>query len=216
MTFTEGSRWVYEELLNSITHGFGLALSVAGFLALLALSIMRGDAWQIVGCSIFGATLIFLYGASTLYHSFRALHLRRILRTLDHSAIFLLIAGTYTPFTLVNLRGPWGWSLLVAVWALAIIGIVFKIFFVDRFEVVSTVIYLLMGWLGVVAIRQILALLPTSGFLWLVAGGLAYTVGVLFFACRKVPYNHAIWHVFVLAGSVCHYFAVLFSVLPQS
>jgi hemolysin III len=216
MTFTEGSRWVYEELLNSITHGFGLALSVAGFLVLLALSIMRGDAWHVAGCSIFGATLIFLYGASTLYHSFQALHLRRVLRTLDHSAIFLLIAGTYTPFTLVNLRGSWGWSLLAAVWTLAVIGIVFKVFFVDRFAVVSTAIYLLMGWLGVVAIKPILLLLPTSGFIWLVAGGLAYTVGVVFFACRRVPYNHAIWHVFVLAGSICHYFAVVFSVLPKS
>ncbi|HKG20451.1 MAG TPA: hemolysin III family protein [Blastocatellia bacterium] len=215
MNLTEGSRWVYEELLNSITHGLGLALSIAGFLVLLVLSIIRGDAWHIAGCSVFGVTLIFLYGASTLYHSFKALHLKRVLRILDHSAIYLLIAGTYTPFTLVNLRGPWGWSLFAAVWILAALGIVFKVFFVDRFAVVSTVIYLLMGWLGIVAIKPILALVPPGGFVWLVAGGLAYTVGIVFFACRKVPYNHAIWHLFVLAGSICHYFAVVVSVLPR-
>jgi hemolysin III len=215
MNLTEGSRWVYEELLNSITHGLGLALSIAGFLVLLVLSVIRGDAWHIAGCSIFGATLIFLYGASTLYHSFKALHLKRPLRILDHSAIYLLIAGTYTPFTLVNLRGPWGWSLFAAVWILAALGIVFKVFFVDRFAVASTVIYLLMGWLGIVAIKPILALVPPGGFAWLVAGGLAYTVGIVFFACRKVPYNHAIWHLFVLAGSICHYFAVVVSVLPK-
>lgn len=214
MTLTEGTRWVYEELLNCITHGLGLALSVAGSLALLALSVMRGDAWHVAGCAVFGVTLVFLYGASTLYHGFKALHLKRVLRILDHSAIYLLIAGTYTPFTLVNLRGSWGWSLFSAVWILALMGIVFKVFFVDRFEVLSTVIYLLMGWLGVVAIKPILTLLPTGGLVWLVAGGLAYTVGVVFFACRKVPYNHAIWHLFVLAGSVCHYFAVVTSVLP--
>ncbi|HVF92421.1 MAG TPA: hemolysin III family protein [Blastocatellia bacterium] len=215
MNLTEGSRWVYEELLNSITHGLGLALSIAGFLVLLVLSVIRGDAWHIAGCSIFGATLIFLYGASTLYHSFKALHLKRPLRILDHSAIYLLIAGTYTPFTLVNLRGPWGWSLFAAVWILAALGIVFKVFFVDRFAVASTVVYLLMGWLGIVAIKPILALVPPGGFAWLVAGGLAYTVGIVFFACRKVPYNHAIWHLFVLAGSICHYFAVVVSVLPK-
>src|SRR5215213_1217046 len=215
MNLTEGSRWVYEELLNSITHGLGLALSIAGFLVLLVLSIIRGDAWHIAGCSVFGVTLIFLSGASSLYHSFKALHLKRVLRILDHSAIYLLIAGTYTPFTLVNLRGPWGWSLFAAVWILAALGIVFKVFFVDRFAVVSTVIYLLMGWLGIVAIKPILALVPPGGFVWLVAGGLAYTVGIVFFACRKVPYNHAIWHLFVLAGSICHYFAVVVSVLPR-
>ena len=214
MNFTEGSRWVYEELLNSITHGLGLALSVAGFLVLLALSVTRGDAWHVAGCTVFGVTLIFLYGASTLYHSFKALHLKRFLRTLDHSAIYLLIAGTYTPFTLVNLRGALGWSLFAAVWILAVLGIVFKIFFVDRFMALSTVIYLVMGWLGVVAIKPMLTVLPTGGFIWLAAGGLAYTVGVVFFACRKVPYNHAIWHLFVLAGSICHFFAVVVSVLP--
>jgi len=204
-----------EELANSITHGIGLVLSIVGLAVLVVLSVMNGNAWHIAGCTTFGVTLVLLYAASTVYHSFRTPHLKRILKILDHAAIYLLIAGTYTPFTLVNLRGFWGWTLFGLVWSLSIFGILWKLFHVDRFQIVSTLIYIVMGWIVIIAIKPVLAAVPLSGVLWLLAGGLFYTVGVLFFAWNRVPYNHAIWHVFVMAGSICHYFAVLFYVLPQ-
>ena len=204
-----------EELANSITHGIGLALSIAGFVFLLVLAVMRGTAWHIVGCAVYATTLVCVYAASTLYHGIPRPHFRRILRILDHSAIYLLIAGTYTPFLLVNLRGPWGWSLLGVVWSLAIAGIVFKIWFVDHFQILSTAIYIAMGWLALIAVKPLFAAVPISGFIWLVAGGLLYTFGVLFFAWKRVPFNHAIWHIFVMAGSICHYLAVLYSVVPR-
>ncbi len=205
-----------EELINSITHGAGLALSIAGLAVLVTLAALKGTAWHIVSCSVYGATLVLLYTASTLYHSVRSPRLKRFFRILDHASIYLLIAGTYTPFMLVNLRGGWGWTLFGLVWGLAAVGILFKIFFVDRFAIASTVVYLLMGWLVVIAIKPLLMLVPGGGILWLLAGGLAYTLGVVFFAWEKMPYNHAVWHVFVLTGSVCHYFAVLFYVLPAN
>jgi hemolysin III len=203
-----------EELANGITHGIGLALSVVGLAILVILSILNGSAWHIAGCTTFGVTLVLLYTASTLYHSLRTPHLKRVLKILDHAAIYLLIAGTYTPFTLVNLRGFWGWTLFGLVWSLSIFGILWKLFHVDRFQIVSTLIYIVMGWIVVIAVKPLLAAVPLSGILWLLAGGLFYTVGVLFFAWKRIPYNHAIWHVFVMAGSICHYFAVLFYVLP--
>lgn len=207
------SRLTSEELANSLTHGFGLTLSIAGFVVLVVLAAMRGSAWRIVSCAVYGVTLILLYTASTLYHSIRSRRLRRILRVCDHSAIYLLIAGTYTPFLLVNLRGGWGWSLFGVIWGLAMAGILFKVWFVEHLAVASTAVYLLMGWLALLAIKPMLLAVPLSGILWLVAGGVMYSVGVVFFACKKVPYNHAIWHAFVLAGSTCHYFAVLCSVI---
>jgi len=210
------SRISIEELANSITHGIGLALSIAGFVVLLVLAAVRGSAWHIIGCAIYGTTLICVYTASTLYHSILRPKFRRILKILDHSAIYLLIAGTYTPFLLVNLRGAWGWSLLGVVWGLAVAGIVFKVWFVDRFQFFSTAIYIAMGWLALIAIRPLLAAVPTAGFIWLVAGGVLYTIGVLFFAWKRVPYNHAIWHIFVMAGSICHFLAVLCSVVPPA
>jgi len=203
-----------DELLNCITHGVGLALSVTGFAVLLVLAIVRGNAWQITGCTVYGASLVFLYAASTLYHSLRSPRARHVLKVLDHSAIYLLIAGTYTPFTLVNLRGFWGWLLFGVVWSICLIGVLFKVFFVNRLVVVSTILYVLMGWVCVIAIKPLLTLVPTGGIAWLLAGGLFYTGGVFFFANKRVPFSHAIWHVFVLAGSVCHYFAVVFYVLP--
>ena len=205
-----------EELINSITHGAGLALSIAGLAVLVTLAALKGTAWHIVSCSVYGATLVLLYTASTLYHSVRSPRLKRFFRIIDHAPIYLLIAGTYTPFMLVNLRGGWGWTLFGLVWGLAVVGIVFKVFFVNRFAIASTVVYLLMGWLVVIAIKPLLMLVPGGGILWLLAGGLAYTLGVVFFAWEKMPYNHAVWHVFVLTGSVCHYFAVLFYVLPAN
>ncbi len=202
-----------EELVNSLTHGVGLILSIAGFATLLSLAVMRGSAWHIVSCAIYGSTLMCLYAASTLYHSIHSRRLKRVLKVCDHSAIYLLIAGTYTPFLLVNLRGSWGWSLFAVIWGLAMAGILFKVWFVQHFSVLSTAVYLLMGWLALVAVKPMLLRVPLSGLLWLLAGGVLYTVGVVFYAWKKVPYNHAIWHGFVIAGSACHYFAVLCSVI---
>ncbi|HVG18976.1 MAG TPA: hemolysin III family protein [Blastocatellia bacterium] len=208
-------RGLIEELANGITHGIGLALSLVGLAILVTLSVLNGSAWHVAGCTTFGVTLVMLYAASTLYHSLRTPRFKRALKILDHAAIYLLIAGTYTPFTLVNLRGFWGWTLFGLVWSMSAFGILWKLFHVDRFQIVSTVIYLAMGWVAVIAIKPLLAAVPKAGILWLLAGGLFYTVGVLFFAWKRIPYNHAIWHVFVMAGSICHYFAVLFYVLPQ-
>jgi hemolysin III len=204
-----------EELANSLTHGFGLLLSIAGFVILVSLAVVRGNAWCVVSCAIYASTLVCLYTASTLYHSVRSWRLKRILLICDHSAIYLLIAGTYTPFLLVNLRGGWGWSwvLFVVIWGLAMAGILFKLRFVEHFPVLSTAFYILMGWLALVAIKPMLQFIPARGLIWLLAGGVMYCVGVVFYAWKKVPFHHAIWHACVVAGSVCHYFAVLFAVI---
>jgi hemolysin III len=205
-----------EEIANSVTHGMGLALSLAGLAVLVTLAALRGTAWHIVSCAVYGATLVILYAASTLYHSVRGPRVKRVLRILDHSAIYLLIAGTYTPFALVTLRGAWGWSLFGVVWGMALVGILWKIWFVDRFVVVSTTVYLLMGWLAVIAAKPLLAALPAGGIAWILAGGLCYTAGVVFFGWKKLPYAHTVWHVFVVTGSVCHFLAVLLYVIPRS
>ena len=210
----EAPSLILEELANSITHGVGLALSLIGLGVLLALSIVHGTAWHIAGCAVFGVSLVVLYAASTLYHSLQSPRFKEIFKILDHAAIYLLIAGTYTPFTLVNLRGFWGWTLLTFVWTLALSGMVFKVFFVNRFVVASTLVYIMMGWSCVFVIKPLLALIPIGGLALLAAGGVAYTVGTVFFAWKKIPYNHAIWHLFVLVGSICHFFAVIFYVLP--
>ena len=203
-----------EEIANAITHGIGLLLSIAGFVVLLVLAALRGTAWHIVACSIYGATLICLYTASTLYHAVISPRVKRALRIFDHSAIYLLIAGTYTPFLLVSLRGPWGWSLFGVIWGLALVGVLFKFWFVERFAILSTAVYIAMGWLGVIAAKPVVTHLRLTAIIWLLAGGLAYTGGVIFFAAKRIPYSHAIWHLFVLAGSICHYFAVLSTVIP--
>lgn len=205
-----------EEIANSVTHGLGLVLSIAGLAVLVVLAALRGTAWHIVSCAVYGATLVMLYAASTLYHGVRGPRVKRVLKILDHSAIYLLIAGTYTPFTLVTLRGAWGWSLFGVVWGLALVGILWKIWFVDHFAVVSTTVYLLMGWLAVIAAKPLLALVPAGGLALIVAGGLCYTAGVGFFAWRRLPYHHTVWHLFVMAGSACHFVAVLLYVIPKS
>jgi hemolysin III len=202
-----------EELANSITHGIGLVLSVAGFAVLLVFAILRGGALQIASCAVYGSTLVCVYAASTLYHALPSPRMKRALKIFDHCAIYLLIAGTYTPFTLVTLRGGWGWSLFAIVWALAMAGIVFKVWFIDHFPILSTVLYLAMGWIAVVAIKPLLSSIPAHGLYWLVAGGVLYSIGVAFFAARRLRFGHAIWHVFVIAGSACHYVAVLFYVI---
>ena len=203
-----------EETINAWTHGLGALLSLGGLVVLVILTSRHGDAWHIVSCSIYGVTLVLLFSSSTLYHSFRSQRLKHVLRIIDHASIFLLIAGTYTPFVLVNLRGGWGWSLFGVIWGLAMAGIVFQIFFVSRFRLLQTLIYLAMGWLVVIAIKPLLTRVPLPGLIWLLAGGLSYTVGALFYLWKKLPFHHAVWHLFVLAGSVCHYFAILFYVLP--
>jgi len=209
----EPSNISIEEIVNSCTHGAGLALSIAGFVVLVALSMRYGTPWHIAGCAIYGSTLVSLYLASTLYHGVRTPRLKRILKICDHSAIYLLIAGTYTPFLLVNLRGGWGWSMFAIVWGCAIAGIIFKLRWVDRFKVLSTVFYLGMGWLVVMAAKPLVEHVSLIGLRWLVAGGILYTSGVVFYAARRIPYSHTIWHLFVMAGSLCHYMAVLYAVV---
>ncbi len=198
-----------EEIAHALTHGVGLAASIAGLVVLVVVAAETRDPWRIVGCAIYGTTLILLYAASTLYHALSRTRARRVLRILDHSAIYLLIAGTYTPFTLVNLRGPWGWTLLGIVWGLAVLGVTSKSVFGTRWPIISTTIYIVMGWTVLVAVKPLLANVPPAGIAWLVAGGVAYTAGVIFFAWERLRYSHAIWHVFVMAGSVFHFVAVL-------
>jgi hemolysin III len=203
-----------EEIVNSLTHGIGLVLSAAGYAVLLVLAILFGDQWHVISCGIYGGTLVFLYGASTLYHSARTPKMKRALRLVDHIAIFLLIAGTYTPFTLVLMRDGWGWTLLTIVWSLALVGLLFKLFSTHRFHWGTTAIYLLMGWISVLFIEPMWAALPFGAMMLLIAGGLAYTVGTVFFGWHSLPYSHAVWHIFVLVGSALHYFAIAFYVLP--
>ena len=203
-----------EERINALTHGIGTALAVTGLVLLIVFAAMYGDIWHIVSFSIYGSTLVLMYLVSTLYHALRNRKAKDILKVLDHSAIYLLIAGTYTPFTLITLHGRLGWVLFGVVWGLAIAGIIFKIFCVKRFRILSTVLYLLMGWLVVSVVKPLVAGIPGPGLAWLVAGGLLYSSGTVFYIRKKKAFNHAIWHVFVMAGSVCHFLAVLLYVLP--
>jgi len=202
-----------EEIANSVTHGVGLVAAIVGLVVLVTFAAMRGTAWHVVGCTIYGSTLVLLYAASTLYHSIPNPRAKRLLRVLDHSAIFLLIAGTYTPFTLVNLRGPWGWSLFGVVWGLALLGIFLQTG-KRRHPVLAVALYMVMGWTVVVAARPLLHSIAPGGLLLLVAGGLAYTMGIAFYAWKRLPYGHSVWHGFVLLGSALHFFAILFFVIP--
>jgi len=198
-----------EEIANSVTHGIAALASVAALPILLIVTIGRGDPWQVAGGAIFGGTLVMLYLASTLYHALPHPRAKRVFRILDHSAIYLLIAGTYTPFALGALRGPWGWTLLAAVWSLAALGVTAKATLGFRFPRLSTAVYIVMGWLGVIAFKPLLTHVGVAGMMWLLAGGLCYTAGVIFFAWERLRYGHMVWHLFVAAGSVCHFFAVL-------
>ena len=198
-----------EEIANSITHGTGVGLSIAALVILVVFAARLGDAWKVVSFSIFGATMITLYLASTLYHAFPQPRVKKFFRILDHCSIFLLIAGTYTPVTLGAMRGGWGWTMFGVIWALAIAGINLKIFALDRWKILSVVIYVLMGWMVLVAVKPLLARVPPSFLMWMLIGGLSYTLGVFFFAFKKIPYHHSIWHLFVLGGSICHFFGML-------
>ncbi len=203
-----------EEIANSVTHGVGVVLSIGGLAVLTAFSSVLGNAWHIVSSSIFGATLILLYASSTLYHSIQLPRVKRILQVIDHSAIFLLIAGTYTPFTLVTLRGAWGWTLFGVVWGLAVTGIIFQVTRLRKWPLISLALYVGMGWVVIVATKPLLAAIDPRGLLLLLIGGLSYTAGIVFYVWRRLPYHHAIWHIFVLVGSAFHFFAILFYVIP--
>ena len=201
-----------EEIANAVTHGLGAVASLAAGAVLITFASLAGDVWSIVGASIFVASLVLLYTASTLYHAIPWQRAKARLRIFDHCAIYVLIAGTYTPFLLGPLRGPWGWSLFGTIWTLAVAGVVFKLFYTGRFKRVTTIVYLLMGWLVVVAIQPMMASLPPASLAWLVAGGLSYTAGTVFYLSTR-SYAHAVWHLFVLGGSVCHFVAVMMEVL---
>ncbi len=198
-----------EEISNAVSHAVGLIAILVAAPFLIVSTIRHGDPWTITGSCIFAGAIVLLYLASTLYHAIPKSRAKRVFRVLDHGAIFILIAGTYTPFTLGVLRGPWGWTLLLVVWSLAILGVTVKAVGGIRHPRLSTGLYLAMGWLIVVAIRPLWFQMPSSGILWLLAGGIAYTSGVAFFAAERVRYTHFVWHLFVIAGTTCHYFAVL-------
>jgi hemolysin III len=204
-----------EELASALTHGVGAAAALAGGAVLIALAARNGNGWQLTAAIVFGICLLLLYVASTLYHATAHPVAKTRLKVFDHCAIYLLIAGTYTPFTLLGLRGTLGWSLFAAIWALALAGIVFKLFFTGRFKLLSTLIYVAMGWMVIVAIKPVMAALDTWTLGWLLAGGLFYTLGTYFYHRESIPYSHAIWHLFCIGGSTCHYIAVMAQVLPR-
>jgi hemolysin III len=199
-----------EEIANSITHGIGAALAVAGLVVLVVFAALYGDAWRLVSFSIYGASLVILYLVSTLYHSFTNPRVKKVFQLLDHCSIYLLIAGTYTPITLTILRGTWGWTLFALIWGMAILGIVLKICFIGRFKAFSIALYIAMGWLVVIAVKPLFTVVDHRMIVWLVIGGLSYTLGVIFYSANKMPYHHAIWHLFVLGGSITQYLGILF------
>lgn len=202
-----------EEKLNIYSHGLGFLLAIPATVMLILKASMHGNAWQIVSVSIYGLSMMTLYLASTLYHSATDPKRRHRLNVFDHASIYLLIAGTYTPFVLVTLRGPWGWSLFGVVWAAAIGGIIFKIFYTGRFDLASTIAYVVMGSIVLIAIKPLIAHLPLPGLYWLVAGGVSYIVGAVLYMQTKMPYHHAVFHLFVLLGSFCHFWAIYWYVI---
>lgn len=208
-----------EEIANVVTHGIGAGLSMAGLAVLVMLAIWAGDVYRIVSMSIYGASLVLLYLASTFYHSVQRPEIRQSIRdafqTFDHVAIFILIAGTYTPLVLVKLRGHGGWTILIVVWTLAVVGSIVKAFFRNRYTRLSVGAYMAMGWLSLFLFKGMASEMGVGAIVWILVGGAFYSLGVIPFLWRKLPYNHAIWHLFVMAGSLCHYFAVLFYVLPE-
>lgn len=197
-----------QEVVSALTHGVGLVASVVGGGILLTLALGSADAWRVASTAVFATTLVLLYGASTLYHAARSGHLRARLKILDHCAIYLLIAGSYTPFALVGLRGGWGWSLFGVAWGLALVGVVFKLLYIGRFHFLSTATYVALGWMALVAAAPMIRQLEPVTLVLLLAGGVVYTAGTWFYHNDRIPYNHGIWHLFVMGGSVCHALAV--------
>lgn len=204
-----------EEILNSLTHGFGAILSVVGLVALLVVSSGLGDPWKSVSFTVYGLSMVALYLSSSLYHGAKDAKKRELFKLFDHCAIYLLIAGSYTPFLLVSIRGTLGWVLFAVVWGLALFGITLKILYGNRLKALRVITYVLMGWLALFAGTELTASIASEGFMLIIVGGIIYTTGVIFYVFHQIPYNHAIWHLFVLGGSACHYFAVYYYVLPQ-
>lgn len=201
-----------EEFLNVISHGFGMLLSMAALVLLVVYASINLTVWHIVSFAIYGASLVILYTASTVYHASKKQHVRLRLNVFDHSSIYVLIAGTYTPFLLVTLRGPWGWSLFGVIWACALAGIILKLFYTGRYDKLSTVAYVIMGWLVLVAVYPLIQNLALGGLLWLLAGGVFYTVGAVIYLQHRIRFNHAIFHIFVLLGSISHFISIFFYV----
>ncbi|MBA3987912.1 PAQR family membrane homeostasis protein TrhA [Aliidiomarina maris] len=202
-----------EEIANSVSHGIGALLSMVGLGFLIWLSVQYGDVWHVVSTAIYGTSLVLLYSASTLYHAIPHPKAKRVFQLLDHSMIFVLIAGTYTPFALVSLRGPWGWTLFGVVWGIAIAGIILETVKKERIKWLSLSLYLGLGWMAIVVIKPMIDSVPSVGLLFLLAGGLSYSLGVVFYVRKQMLYHHAIWHMFVMAGSALHFCAVLFGVV---
>jgi len=205
---------IAEEIANAITHGIGAALSIAALTSMVIVAAMGGDIWSIVSVSIYGATLVFLYLSSTLYHGIQVKPAKEVFHVMDHIGISLLIAGTYTPILLVKMRTTEGWIFFGLIWGLALTAACIKSFFTNRFTYISTAIYIIMGWLSLFLINSMLEVLGVGGLAWIAAGGVSYTLGVIPFLWERIPFNHAIWHLFVIGGSVCHFMAILLYVLP--
>ncbi|HFB67004.1 MAG TPA: hemolysin III family protein [Aeromonadales bacterium] len=210
----EGAYSMAEEIVNSVTHGIGALLSIAALVLMVVLSVTQSSTIAVVASAIYGASLILLFLASTLYHGFQKSGVKKSLKVFDHCAIYLLIAGTYTPFMLISLQGAWGYTMTAVIWSLALFGVIFKIFYTEKFPRLSLFTYIFMGWLIVVASSEMVSKVPVGGLVLLAAGGLVYTLGTIFYASDKIPFNHAIWHGFVLGGATCHFFAVYLYVIP--
>ena len=204
-----------EEKINIISHGIGLILSIVALVLLVTHANLHGDVWHVVSFSIFGASLIILYAASTFYHSAKKPRLRKRMKIIDHASIYVLIAGSYTPFTLVTLNSTIGWVIFGTSWGLALTGIILKLFFTGKYNLISTIMYILMGWVIILAIKPLINNLPLEGLLLLFAGGISYTIGAIIYSIRKIKFNHAIFHIFVLMGSFCHFISVFYYVLPS-
>lgn len=207
--YTQGEEWA-----NSLSHGIGTVLSVYGFYMLLVLAFSMGDTWKLLSFSLYGFSLVFVFLSSTLYHSFQNPPVKHFFRLMDHAGIFLLIAGTYTPFTLITLNGTFGWVLCSIIWALALFGALMKVLFMEQLQGIGHWLYLGMGWLGLIALYPLFQALPMPGLLWLIAGGLLYSVGVIFYVGQKITFNHFVWHLFVIAGAMCHFLAIYLYVNP--
>ncbi|RUR13592.1 hemolysin III family protein [Legionella sp. km772] len=202
-----------EEIGNASTHALGALLSIAAIILLSLVSIPQADKVKLISGIVFGSTLLLMYLSSTIYHSISNPKVKHVFRILDHASIYLLIAGSYTPFVLVTLKGSLGWTMFTLIWSLAFAGVLFKLFFVHKFELLSTIIYLVMGWMALLIVKPLYQLLPLGGLAYIVAGGLCYSIGVIFFIWERLKFSHVLWHLFVLAGSICHFLAVLLYVV---
>ncbi|HOV31794.1 MAG TPA: hemolysin III family protein [Candidatus Hydrogenedens sp.] len=205
-----------EEIFHALTHGLGAGLSIAGFVVMVILAAQKGDPFTLAGVLVFGIALILLYLSSTLYHSFPPGKVKSFFQLMDHCSIYVLIAGTYTPFLLVYMRGPWGWSLFGALWTLTLLGFIFKFFFLGKWNRLATAIYILMGWIAIIAIRPTLQMIPMGAIWLMLIGGIIYTGGTLFYLMDRLPFHHVIWHIFVLGGSLIHFICIYIYILARN